>query len=242
MHIKFTIKSYVAVFLIVIAGSALSSIQNYSLFTQLAFAPILAATIDIVIDYVKEKKLILPSSAIISGLFIALILPPASVTILFAAALIAILSKHIIKIKGRHIFNPAAFGIIVSSLIFGYAVSWWAAISLLVIPFGLFVIYKQKKWRLALSFLIVYFLLVMLSNIASLSAFTLLDTTAIFFAFFMLIEPMTSTYTKKGMLIQGVFVGILAFVLKAAVPVLDFFLLALLISNIFVGKINKKFI
>ncbi len=235
-----TIKSYMIIFLAIIAiSSILFTIKNYSFFIQIILAPLFAALIDLLITYVKEKKLFLPSSAIISGLFIAVIFAQLPLHILFIISLIAIVSKHVIKIHGRHIFNPAAFGIVVGGLIFGYATSWWA-VSLLVIPLGLFIVYKQRKWRLAFSFLVTYFILVVLTNLSSLSNIMLLDTTAIFFALFMLIEPMTSTYTKKAMIVQGTVVGVLVTVFRTFLPQVDLFLASLLVANIFVEIMNKR--
>ncbi len=237
--INFTIKSYMIVFLIIIALHSIIIIQNYNFLVQLIIAPLFAVMIDLAITYAREKKTFLPDSAVISGLFIALILPLASVLTLFLAALIAILSKHIIKIKNRHVFNPAAFGIIAASL-FGYTASWWAAISFLVVPLGLFIIYKQRKWILAFSFLAVYFLISILSNLSSLNNIALLDTTAFVFAFFMLIEPMTSAYTKKAMIAEGIIAAVLIAVFRAFLPQVDLFLTSLLVANIFVPILNKK--
>src|SRR3989338_5663899 len=43
------------------------------------------------------------------------------------AAVLAISSKYILKLGPKHIFNPAAFGLLTSSIITGTPVAWWGA-------------------------------------------------------------------------------------------------------------------
>jgi Na+-translocating ferredoxin:NAD+ oxidoreductase RnfD subunit len=103
----------------------------------------------------------------------------------------------------------------------------------------LFIIYKQRKWLLAFSFLAVYFIIIILTSLSSLGTISLLDTTAMFFAFFMLIEPMTSATRKNYMAMQGILVAIFATAFKI-LPVDDLFLGALLAGNIFVAFVNNS--
>ena len=238
--LNITIKSYMILFLIILGLFAIFTLQRYDILFQLAFAPLVTAIIDVAINLVKIRKLVLPSSAIISGLFIGLILPPLSPVLTVAlAALIAIISKHIIKFHGRHIFNPAAFGIVISGLIFGIAAAWWGT-SLLVVPLGLFIVYKQRKWFLVLPFIITYYIMLILLNIQNLATISFVDTTLLFFAFLMLLEPMTSAYTKKAVIAHGIIVAMLAIIVSRFIPGIDVFLIPLLIGNIFVETLNKK--
>ncbi|MFQ5968049.1 MAG: RnfABCDGE type electron transport complex subunit D [Acidimicrobiia bacterium] len=60
-----------------------------------------------------------PKGALISGLIVALLLPEGQPWYVpLAAAAIAIGSKHLVRWRGRHVFNPAAAGIAVSILLF----------------------------------------------------------------------------------------------------------------------------
>ena len=77
-------------------------------------------------------------SSYISSLILFLILPPAdslvTIIILVVACLVAMASKFVINIKGKHIFNPAAFAALalgVSGLIYP---TWWVG-SLVILPF-----------------------------------------------------------------------------------------------------------
>ncbi len=74
-------------------------------------------------------------SAFITAFLIAMILPPTlnplGLAGIAGAAVLAALSKYLIAVRARHIFNPAAFGVFVVSLVsaitglaFGFQ-TWW---------------------------------------------------------------------------------------------------------------------
>ena len=69
-----------------------------------------AVVLDLGIKYLRKENLKVPRSAIISGFFVSTVLEQSTplATIIFAAA-VAILSKHILRWQGKHIFNPANF-------------------------------------------------------------------------------------------------------------------------------------
>ena len=80
-------------------------------------------------------------SAIISGLGLLLLLRANSIKTYILAAIITIASKFIIKLKGKHIFNPVNFGIILTIMLTGDA--WispgqWGSSSLYILIIGIF--------------------------------------------------------------------------------------------------------
>ncbi|MBI4450355.1 hypothetical protein HY642_00125 [Candidatus Woesearchaeota archaeon] len=201
-----------------------------------------AALLDSAVNYYRFKKFELPKSGIISGFFVGMILPFNYVFAAFAAFL-AVASKHIIRVNKRHIFNPASFGIIVSSLLFPLSASWWVATTLLLVPIGLVIIHGIRRIWAAAFFLGTYLILTAITSLAKFGSFNLLsifDLTLLFFALFMLIEPRTSPHPRKAMMFFGVLVALFAFVLKDLASA-DFLLLALLAGNLFTDMLNKKF-
>ncbi len=219
-------------------------------FARLFFVPVFAALLDVAIKhFLLKRPFALPKTALISGLFVAGILDPsAPLYAPFAAAAIAIISKHIIRGKGRNIFNPAAFGITLSIIVFTYAfgvkvfAAWWISSTFLAIPLGLFISYKMEKLPLTLSFFATYCAALLLLFGASISSFTqpIFASIFLFFASFMLLEPRTSPYTFRGMVLSGVCAGILCAVLPLAALPLDFTLVSLLAMNIFKGVLDRS--
>lgn len=170
-------------------------------------------------------------SPYITALILALIvLPPRNlqeVGILIFMSFCAIASKFFIVINRKHIFNPAAFAVVVSGWVFGYGASWWIANPYIFIPVlltGILIVKKMQRWSLVLGFLLTFCLL----NLSVLG--DLWYSPLLFFSFVMLIEPQTSPPTKKLQILMGVIVG-----LFASVPEL-----ALLVGNVFAYLVSSK--
>ncbi|MDP4162173.1 MAG: RnfABCDGE type electron transport complex subunit D, partial [Bacillota bacterium] len=71
--------------------------------------------VDIVCNVFEKRKWSLPDGSIITGLIISLILSTtSSIGIIAATSAIAIFSKHLLEYKKKPIFNPAAFGLLLS--------------------------------------------------------------------------------------------------------------------------------
>ena len=103
---KLTIYQYMISFLIILH---LVSAFFYG-FGIKALLPVLIAVLtttllDLFIEYFKSKTLVFPQSALISGLFIGgLLTQNLQWYVYVLAGIIAIASKHIIKIQQKHIF------------------------------------------------------------------------------------------------------------------------------------------
>lgn len=252
---KISIYNYMIVFLVIlgIVGNFFLNSNNQLLinvFLRLILVPVFAAIIDLLIKYFLLKKSVeIPKTAIISGLFVAGILDPTTpVYIHFIAAALAILSKHILRIGKRNIFNPAGFGIAITSLVFTYLLginiigSWWIGATLLTIPLGLYISYRIEKLPITLSFFVVYILAVFFT--LKLSPDQLFDPSFIagyfFFASFMAVEPRTTPYTLKAMVLFGVIVALLSAILPLLVPPIEFTLVSLMFMNIFKDLFDKN--
>ncbi|MBI2971802.1 MAG: RnfABCDGE type electron transport complex subunit D [Candidatus Aenigmarchaeota archaeon] len=227
--------------------SALAALGVYTFgmpaLLNVAAAVSIAALLDAGVNYYKFKKLELPKSGVISGFFVALILP---FNPLYAAAgaAIAIASKHIIRFNKRHVFNPAAFGITAAMLLFSAAASWWVATTWLLVPLGLLIVYSIRRWRTAAAFLGAYALLSIGLSIVRFGlfpdAFRVLDLTLLFFALFMVIEPRTTPHRTKAMLAFGALVALASVGLRELGAPTDSLLAAMLLGNLFTSTLNKK--
>ena len=223
---------------------------------QVLIAVLTAAILDFIIKYLKFKKLEIPYSAIISGLFIGgLLTQNLHWYIYFGASVIAILSKHLIKVRHRHIFNPANLGILAVFILFSAPNSWWISSPFyLAAMFGLFILWRQRRFDLAVSFLAAYYILHafipepemmgsmhMVNMAMAMHDFyqTLISqSTIFFFAMFMIIEPKTHPAARKqrifyGILVAAMLIGIEIYNPRFGIP----FVLA--VANLFVPLLNR---
>src|SRR3989338_1598055 len=216
--------------LMIIAMLVLSAynLQKFSLSYAVPIISIIisAGAIDFIIIYVKEKRKpdgragrvfrSLPRSALISGLILSLILQGPLLFLILVSA-IAILSKHVIKIKNKHIFNPAIFGLFVA-LFLPVSQSWWGTSNLLLVALlGIVIVYKLKRFHLALPFLAVHaaVMFVLFSFDVNQLVAHIISGSLLFFAFYMMIEPITSPLKMKSSIIFGILAGVFASILYA---------------------------
>ncbi len=195
-----------------------------------------------------------PESALISGLILSLILDPSNTLSSFMvpafAGTAAMVSKYLIAWRGRHIFNPAAFGSLASVVILGQGASWWAGV-LPIAPFiligGFLILKKIRRFEMVVAFFTSMILLIMISTILSHQPFDLfvwLQNQAIllfisplaFFSLVMLVEPLTSPFKRSHQIIYATLIAILFFLLGNVVSYpLE---VSLLIGNIFAYVAN----
>lgn len=200
------------------------------------FSSLLAALIH---DYLKFGKI--KESSIITSFFIAGILHPINPLIIFASTIIALLSKDFIRYKSLPIYNPAALSLSIFYFL-GFPHSWWISFSLIpIIVFGIILMYKFKRLEMVLTFILTYNILSsILFKVDILNLNIWLDKQLLFFSFFMLTEPKTSPFTKKGRIIYSLFSAIIALLLFQNFPALNY-LAALIIANFSFFYIRFKF-
>ena len=148
-------------------------------------------------------------SPYITALILALIISPSHDTpglmFLTAAGGLAIASKFILAIRHRHIFNPAAIAVILTSYGAGDAASWWVGTASML-PFvlvgGVLLVRRTRRTEMVLWFIGAALLATTAYGLlAGQNATTLLEqeilNSALFFAgFVMLTEPLTSPTTR----------------------------------------------
>ena len=244
---RFTIYQYMASFLIILAiisvffyGFSVSSLL------YVLVAVLTTTILDLLINYYKFKSWEFPYSAFISGLFIGgLLTQNLPWWVYVAAGVIAIASKHIIKVHGKHIFNPANFGILIVFIVFNAPNSWWISSPLfLVIILGLFILWRLRRFDLALSFLITYYfvhLIFLLRDISPINHFWNIvaqGSTILFFTMYMLIEPKTNPAARKQRIIYGILVAFMLIGIEIYNPVFGI-PFVLTVANLFVPLLNR---
>lgn len=241
----------------------LTTIKQYPLEQNLFLLFIsLLSTIffDLLYTWLRRKRIFLPWSAITTGLIIALIInPDATWSQIIITCAIAMGIKNFVRFSGRHIFNPAASGLLVAGLLFHQYVSWWGVsfqnitntfslqtsvlFFILLLPF-LISGYRMRRYKTILTFIFTYTLLTHIFTFPlSLNSFIsrILDPTVIFFSIVMLPEPMTSPVNTKRQVLFGATVAFITLVFSS--PLMsklllnngllpDLFIPALLLGNI----------
>ncbi|MBI1307891.1 MAG: Na+-transporting NADH:ubiquinone oxidoreductase, subunit NqrB [Bacteroidetes bacterium] len=166
-------------------------------------------------------------SSLITTLGLCLLLKSGNPIYLALAAALAISSKFLIRVNGKHLFNPGNFGIVVSILLTHQ--TWispgqWGSDIILLIFFGaagLMMLFRISRLETGITFLLVYFILLVARNVWYLGwdmevvwhKFT--NGSLLLFAFFMITDPMTIPNHRIGRIIWSAVVAIISFYLSA---------------------------
>lgn len=213
-----TIKGHVNLVLsiVVVVGISFFGFRATVLQTAIAVATTIVANSFLLKLFGKPLRW--PDSPMVSGLLIALVLAPGTPWfVLVVAGVAGMLSKFLLRFQGKHLFNPAAFGIFASSFLFpSVAHGWWAdRIWWLMAVLGLTVILRFRRLHLIGSFLITHVVfLVGFSLITNLGLeslpLRLMSTISPMFLLIMLPEPLTGPATTRGRILYGGLVALLA--------------------------------
>jgi Na+-translocating ferredoxin:NAD+ oxidoreductase RnfD subunit len=208
-------------------------------------ALISAAVVDVMIASIEQARFVFPTSSLLTGLFVALLMSPTEPWYTTAAAaILAVCSKHLLRTRRWTIFNPAAVGLLLVALLFSSSESWWGSLPdlpgvllLVLLLSGGLIVEKVNKWPQTLAFLATFYLLFTAASFFQSSPLVIEAfrvpylNTAIFFAAFMLSDPPTSPARYGEQLVYGVGVAVLSFAVQLAFHPQYFLLAGLLIGN-----------
>lgn len=164
-------------------------------------------------------------SAIITSLGLSLLLRSDSYTTMILAGVLAILSKFIFKIREKHFFNPANFGIISVLILTSdawvspgqWGDDWWYA--LLFAGTGGMVLKQVGRWDTTAAFLGSYALLEAIRNLTlgwtwDVFLHRLMSGSLLLFALFMITDPRSIPNARISRLIWALGIAVLTFVLR----------------------------
>jgi Na+-translocating ferredoxin:NAD+ oxidoreductase RnfD subunit len=212
----------------------------------LAGAVAVAMLVDAPILRVRKGRWIFPSGALLTGLFVVMILSPREpwyvATITSAAG---VLSKHLFRWRSAPVFNPAALALVATFYVFDTAQSWWGALGELapaalavLLATGVFVTVRVNKIPVVLAFLGIYYLLITVTafmgdpaRVAELFRAPDLHA-ALFFAFFMVTDPPTSPPAHRDQLVYGAIVAVASVAAFELIGAAWFLLGGLLTANV----------
>jgi ferredoxin-NADP reductase len=192
-------------------------------------------------------------SAFISAFILALIITPAKtdkdLVFMGWAAVLAMASKYILAINGKHVFNPVAVAVALTALILNQNASWWVGTTWML-PFvvvgGALIVHKIRRGNLVGAFIGTALLVTAIGgalshdNLLTLMQHVILDTPLLFFAAVIVTEPLTTPPTSRLQLMYSVIVGLLFF---PQLHIGSFYLtpeLAIVFGNVFSYIVSPK--
>ncbi len=192
-----------------------------SILTQLLFEYFLGKKD---ISYSKRIRFSFPS-VLISSFGLSLLLKTNSIDVAMLAAFISIASKFLIKIKGKHIFNPSALGIVAAIGLTNnawFSPGQWGSGTVLLFGIGCLgciVVTKVQKLDTSLAFLGTFASLLFIRQIVFLGwpldffVQSISTGSLLLFSFFMITDPKTIPNNKWARVVWCMLVASVAFYL-----------------------------
>ena len=221
---------------------------------QILVAILTCAVLEVGIAFFRQHVIMWPASAMLTGNGVAFVLRVPGTQhgdwwslhgwwIYAGTAAVSLLSKYVITYRGRHVFNPSNFGLVLCFLILGKnradplefwwgPMSWWMVLALAIIVGGGFaILLRIHLLEIAVGFWIAFAagigLLALrghamtaswhLGPITSGAFWWVLITSPeiLVFTFFMITDPRTTPTSRRGRLAYSVGIGLLATLLIA---------------------------
>jgi len=162
-----------------------------------------------------------PRSALISGLSLCLLLRTSSLGLAAAAAVAAVGSKFVLRIGGKHVWNPTNFGIVLAIVLTGrvwVSPGQWgnaALLGFLLACLGGLVVNRAARADVTYAFLGAYLAIVFgralwLGQPAAIPLHQLASGALLVFTFFMISDPKTTPDSRAGRVVFAALVAALA--------------------------------
>jgi Na+-translocating ferredoxin:NAD+ oxidoreductase RnfD subunit len=195
-------------------------------YKKTALAIVAAIVAELVLGQIFFHKWLHPASAYISGISVGILVRSPAYWPYALCSLISIMSKYVLRVKGRHIWNPSNFGI--SVLLFlapetvaSLSIQWGNYLwPMLVIWFlGSVIIWRLRRFHITAIYVISFLAFAFLrswiigtpwqSEIAPVTG-----PMYQLFIFFMITDPKTTVRSKKGQCLVVFLVALLEMVLR----------------------------
>ncbi len=195
--------------------------------SQIAVALVAGCVLDMLFAFVLLRQVLVPISAYITGLSIAILLESYDWRVFAIASAWGIASKYLLRAGDRHFFNPSNFGIVAALVLMqGVATvapgSQWGGdyrVAFLILALGMMMMRRLKRLDLAFAWLGGYVVMSLLRVALGQGGliFALGPLTGAEFALFtfsMLPDPKTSPPTSRGRIAWGLTIAVIDGVLR----------------------------
>ncbi|HVZ97793.1 MAG TPA: RnfABCDGE type electron transport complex subunit D [Chitinophagaceae bacterium] len=214
--------------------------------TNLVAAILTALITEIVLARLLTGKWKSLASAYISGISVGILIRSTMVWPYIITAALSIMSKYVLRYKGKHLWNPSNFG--VSWMLFmapldvaGLSIQWGSNFLAMAVIWvlGLIIVNRARRIHVTITYVISFVFFAYLRSLIAGDAFLaevapLTGPMYQLFIFFMMTDPPTSVSTKKGQIAVAFLVAFAEFILR-----LNSFIYAPFYALFLVGPVAK---
>ena len=171
-------------------------------------------------------KWVHPASAYISGISVGILLRSPAFWPYALCAAISIMSKYVLRIKGRHIWNPSNFGIsvmlfLVPETVASLSIQWgnYLLPMLVIWVLGSVIIWRLKRFHITFTYVVSFLAFAFLRSWIAGSPWQseiapITGPMYQLFIFFMITDPKTTVRSKKGQCVVVFLVALVEMIMR----------------------------
>jgi enediyne biosynthesis protein E5 len=210
-------------FILVVGHLFYGILESYE---RTAIAIVCALVAELVLGRIFFGKWLNLSSAYISGISVGILLRSPALWPYALCSVLSIMSKYVLRVKGRHLWNPSNFGICVllflaPESVAALSVQWgnfkWPLLVIWIL--GSIIIYRAKRIHISATYVASFFALAFLRSwitgdpwLAEVAPIT--GPMYQLFVFFMVTDPKTTVKSRKWQCIVVFFVALVEMLLR----------------------------
>jgi Na+-translocating ferredoxin:NAD+ oxidoreductase RnfD subunit len=195
-------------------------------YKKTALAIVVAIIAELVFGRIFFGKWLNLASAYITGISVGILVRSPAYWPYALCSVISIMSKYVLRLKGRHIWNPSNFGIAVllflapetmAVLSIQWGNNYWSLLVIWVL--GSIIIWRAKRFHISATYVISFFLFAFLRSWitgdpwqAEVAPIT--GPMYQLFVFFMITDPKTTVRSKLGQCVVAFCVALAEFILR----------------------------
>jgi Na+-translocating ferredoxin:NAD+ oxidoreductase RnfD subunit len=210
-------------FILLVGHLSYGILESYP---KTALAIVTALVTELILGRIFYGKWLNLASAYISGISVGMIVRSPAFWPFALCSAVSIMSKYVLRIKGRHIWNPSNFGLSVlfflgAETVAGLSIQWGNFIGpmLVIWILGSIIIYRARRFHISATYVISFFAFAFLRSwitgdpwASEISPIT--GPMYQLFVFFMITDPKTTVKTKLGQCIVVFLVAFAEFILR----------------------------
>jgi len=195
-------------------------------YEKTALAIAVAITAELILGRIFFGKWLNLASAYITGISVGILVRSPAYWPYALCSLISIMSKYVLRVKGRHIWNPSNFGIAVllflapetmAVLSIQWGNNYWSLLVIWIL--GSIIIWRAHRFHISATYVLSFFLFAFLRSWitgdpwqAEVAPIT--GPMYQLFVFFMITDPKTTVRTRTGQCVVAFCVALAEFVLR----------------------------
>lgn len=195
-------------------------------YKKTGLAIVAALVTELILGRIFFGKWLNLASAYITGLSVGILVRSPAYWPFALCSVISIMSKYVLRMKGRHLWNPSNFGIAVLLFLAPetmavLSIQWgnnhWSLLAIWVL--GSIVIWRARRFHISVTYVVSFFLFALLRSwltgdpvLAEIAPIT--GPMYQLFVFFMITDPKTTVRSRTGQCVVAFCVALAEFILR----------------------------